>query len=123
MINEKYSFKDFSGRDLSEVDPLELNNTTIKGSCFYQENNPDSVIFPVGMIGVIFERCNLDNVSVPAGNIIRADCINRRIKVQIDKEDWIIGPDLKPIEPVEKERFISEGKSIDPIDIKDPDKE
>ena len=121
-INEKYSYKNFIRRKFKSIDAQEFNNTEIVGTCFYQENSPDSDIFPDEMAGVTFTKCNLDNVLIPLGNIVNGGC-NRRIKVQnptIDNptpEDWILDNLGNPIEPVNKERFIKKGLSIDPKDI------
>jgi hypothetical protein len=124
MINEKYSFKGFMGQSLKGVPVEEFNNTEIKGSCFYQEAKETDVevlsdIFPDGMVGVTFQRCNLDNVEIPAGNTIDGRCSNRKIKVQNDREDWVLSNLNAPIEPVDKKRFLQKGKSIDPQDIPD----
>jgi len=117
MINQKYSFKDFMGHNFSTANASEFNNTEIVGSCFYQENKPDAEIFPSGMTGVTFKRCNLDNVKVPAGNTVESDCCNRKIKVQNDLEDWVLDGTNSPVEPVAKKKFIRLGLSIDPTDI------
>lgn len=97
MINKEYSYRDFTNKSLSKIDPKELNDTEIVGSNFYQEAKlNDSVlsvkkdnIFPAGMKGVKFIRCNLDNVSVPEGNTVDATCINRIIKVDVDNSDYV----------------------------------
>ena len=117
MINQKYSFKDFIGQDFSSVDASEFNNTEIVGSCFYQENIPDAEIFPAGMTGVTFKRCNLDNVKVPTGNTVESDCCHRKVKAQNDLEDWLLDAENKPTEPMRKVDYIRLGISIDPKDI------
>ena len=95
MINKNYSFKNFTNQNLKDVDVNELNNTEIYGSCFYQPNQPNSDIFPTGMIGVTFTRCNLDNVNVPVGNTVQGCCTNKRIKQRhLDKLDWIVDENL-----------------------------
>ena len=116
-INEKYSFKDFSGRDFSNLDPKkEFDNTEIVGSCFYQENKPLSEIFPALMTGVTFKRCNLDNVKVPAGNTIITEdwekCCNKQIHVQNDLRDWEVDKDLKAVRPLH-----DDGGNVDPAKI------
>lgn len=104
-----------------------LPGTEIVGSCFYQESalsdtgDPYKKIFPATMTGVIFKRCNLDNVDVPVGNSIIDDAgcpsSHRRIRVQNDLEDWIVDATGAPTEPLDLARFAELGKSIDPKDI------
>lgn len=117
MINEKYSYKDFMGQDFASVNASEFNNTEIVGSCFYQEAEPETEIFPVGMVGVTFKRCNLDNVKIFPGNTVEGSCCHRKIKVQNDLNDWELDESLKPVEPIEKKKYIKLGISIDPKDI------
>ena len=117
MINKKYSFKDFTAQSFASVDPSEFNNTEIVGSCFYQEAEPDTEVFPAGMVGVTFKRCNLDNVKIPPGNTVEGSCCHRKIKVQNDLEDWFLDTSLKPVEPMSKKKFIELGISTDPKDI------
>lgn len=127
-INEKYS-DDFTGQSLVDVDPAEFNDTIIVGGCFWQEGKPDTVVFPAGMRGVTFRRCNLDNVYVPPGNTIEADCTHKRIKCfpPTPKEgkadpnegaiDWQVDEKGMPTEPLHKRRFAEEKRSVDPADI------
>lgn len=63
-VNEKYSYKDFTGQNFLDIDPSEFSNTTIVGSCFYQ-SKMGSKVFPDGIENVTFERNNLDNVLLP----------------------------------------------------------
>lgn len=91
-----YSRKDFTGRTLIEA--TDLNGQTITGSCFSQET-PDSEIFPVGMTGVTFINCNLDNVIIPDGNTVQ-DCSTRRFQVQNDLNDWEIDENDDPVKLV-----------------------
>lgn len=121
-VNEKYSYKDFTNKKLLDADVKELNNTVIRGSCFYQEKSWDEAklcikVFPDGMTGVTFDRCNLDNVEIPAGNIVLPTCSHRIIKVQNDWSDWILDGEGKPIEPINKKDYIELGLSIDPKNI------
>lgn len=125
-LNETYSFKDFMGQSFKDRPASEFNNSTIKGSCFYQETNIDvsaredieKHIFPVGIVGVTFERCNLDNVFIPSGNVVLVDCSTRLIQVQNDLEDWVLDDStLDPIEPTDIKRFNDVNISINPIDI------
>ncbi len=117
-MNEKYSYKDFMDKSFTDRPASEFDNSEIVGSCFYQQGHPElKKIFPAGMTGVIFRRCNLDNVFVPLTCTVESNCSHRRIKAQNDKEDWIVDSDLKPIEPACKNLFIEKGMSIDPKDI------
>jgi len=130
MINEKYSYKDFMGQSFLKVNPWdELNNSEIVGSCFYQENKPNCRVFPEGMMGVTFRACNLDNVRIPAGNTVDADCTHKWIKVQNPvngdpenmPEDWELDADLKPIRPLRK-RYVrgADGHETDVEISRDP---
>lgn len=121
-INKKYSFADFTHQSFKDISVSEFNNTVIKGSCFYQEAKENDTevlkdIFPDGMTGVIFQRCNLDNVLIPLGNTVESNCTNRKIKIQNDWQDWILDSSLDPVEPMNKNQWLRKGVSIDPKDI------
>lgn len=123
-INTMYSFKNLSMVDLSNEPAENFNNTTIKGSSFYRESkyNDDGTkipkdVFPKDMKGVVFDRCNLDNVKVPNGNTILPNCSHRKIKVQSDGQDWILDESLNPVEPVNPAYSIKLGLSINPEDL------
>lgn len=119
-INEKYSYKDFSGQSFKDVPVEEFNNSTIASSVFYQENEPDKDIFPDGLVNVEFKRCNLSNVLVKTGMVVDYTNVVQKIKVQNDLEDWIVvknGEEWNPVEPTSKEQFIELNISIDPKDI------
>ncbi len=130
--NLKYSHKDFTHQVFTGVDAAEFNDSEIVGSCFYHEaaydpdaqgNSPvDSMvhIFPPGMHGVTFLGCNLDNILVPGDpgtNLIGEGCSNRKIRVMNDMEDWVLGANHKPTEPMDKKRFESEGWSTSPANL------
>lgn len=121
-INKKYSFKDFTHQSFKNSPASDFNDSEVKGSCFYQEAKESDGevlkdIFPDGIMGVVFQRCNLDNVLIPLGNTIEKDCTHRRIKVQNDLSDWILDDNLKPVEPMDKKQRLIDGRSIDPKDI------
>ena len=135
--NEKYSFGDFTGQSFRNRPVEEFNDTEIVGSCFYQEDKPDSQVFPPPMTGVTFRRCNLDNVFIPPGNTVVSEgweaCCQKRIMVfpptprakpnQDDPPDacmdWIVDKGNKPVEPMDRRRFEEEGRSLLPKDIPD----
>lgn len=121
-INEKYSFTDFMGQSFKDKPASDFNKTEIKGSCFYQEAKEKDAevlkdIFPDGMMGVVFKRCDLNNVFVPPGNVVEDNCSHRRLKIQNDGCDWVLDDGLKPIEPTDKKQRLREGWSISPKDI------
>ena len=112
-VNDKYSWKDFTGKTLT--DAKDLKDIVIFGSCFSQEI-PDTKVFPDDMQNVTFIGCNLDDVYIPVGNTVIGGT-QKRFKVQNDLEDWILDKDNKPIKPIDKEKFTGLGLSIDPKDI------
>jgi len=121
--NEKYSNKAFPYHNLSFKDrpASEFNNTTIQGTCFYQEwtegdKDVEKDIFPDGMTGVTFINCNLDNIYIPHGNTVNGGS-NRKLKVQNDWDDWLLDAELKPTEPTNKETRLRKNISISPVDI------
>jgi hypothetical protein len=117
-VNKKYSYKDFTSSVLTDVKPDDLNDSIIVGSCFASEGVNNRVIFPKDMKGVIFRRCNLDNIYVDEDkNTIEKDCSHEQIMIQNDLEDWKLDKDLKPKEPVDKQSFLDMQLSIDPKDI------
>lgn len=117
-INEKYSYKDFTNVSLLDHDPAGFGGE-IRGSCFYQEAAKDGEVvkrvFPEGTGPLNLDRCNMDNVDVPLGSTV-TNCSLRHMQIQLDGEDWILIGN-KPTVPVDKARFLAEGKSIDPEDI------
>lgn len=131
-INLKYSYKDFTHQNFTEIDPSEFNDSEIVGSCFYQEspydadaqgNSPRTSlvnVFPLLMNDVTFLRCNLDNCKIPGEpgrNTVGERSSNRKIRVMNDLEDWVLGNDHKPTEPIDRAKFERKGWSIDPADL------
>lgn len=121
-VNEKYSYKDFMDKSFKEAKASEFNNSTIVGTCFYQnwkEGDKDIVkdIFPDDLVNVEFEKCNLDNVKIKLGMTADDTNTKKKIQVQNDLEDWILDKDLKPVEPIEKNMFLELQISVDPKDI------
>lgn len=111
-MNEKYSYKDFTHKSFTETDPKEWNDTEVIGSCFYNEK-PKSVIFPEGIRGVKFVRCNLDNIVIPKDCTVEGGC-NRLIACQKDGEDWLLDEHLNPVEPLNKAAYVKLGLSTSP---------
>ena len=116
-LNVTYSFRDLYDLTFTEKDASEFNDTCIKGSNFYQFNKPGTVIFPSDVKNLEFVKCNLDNVKLPDSSIDSGGNSNRMIKLENDKEDWIIDVNGDPVEPVNKERFEQLGLSVKPEDI------
>lgn len=121
MLNQKYSLKSFRNQKFTDVPASEFNNTTIKGSSFYQSccrtDGQMVNVFPPGMTGVTFEDCNLDNVIIPPGNtVVRGT--NKRLKLQNDLMDWECDKETgAPIKPANGRLCSKVGVSQDPKDL------
>jgi len=113
--NEKFSHKDFMHKILTDTDPKDWDDTEVVGSCFYNET-PRTKVFPDGIKNVKFIGCNLDNIVIPE-TCTMEKCTNKLIQVQSDLNDWILDEDLKPVEPLNKARYIKLGVSYDPKDL------
>lgn len=112
-INDVYSFKDFTGRAAHVLEDI---SGIVYASCFSNET-PDAHIFPDNISGVIFIKCNLDNVFIPVGNTV-IDCSQRRFKVQNDGNDWLIDGASKPTLPINHKIFTKFGLPMPkPMDI------
>jgi len=122
MINKEFSFKDFTGVDLTHL-PASAFKGRIVGSCFAHENILGEVpklhtVFPDGITSM-FERCNLDNVMIPDSASIMACCVRRKLKAENDGGDWVQDEDFLPVEPSSVKLYEKIGMSIDPADIPD----
>ena len=122
-FNDKYSGKGYPYHGLSFKDATDLKpGTIIYASVFYQEWAKGDVkvekhIFPDTMKGVTFYNCNLDNVYVDETKNTIIGGTHLAIQVQNDWDDWVLDNNLKPIEPMNKERRMEAGISINPKDI------
>ena len=114
-MNEKYSYKDFTGKILTETDPKEWNDSEVIGSCFANEK-PKTEVFPKGITGVKFIKCNLDNCLVPKECEIVGGT-HKWIAAQNDLEDWLLDENLNPVEPLNKARFTKLSLSTSPLSI------
>ena len=113
--NKLYSHKDFTHKILTDTKPEDWNDTEVVNSCFYNEK-PRTEVFPEGIKGVKFVRCNLDNIVIPKECTVEGGT-NKLIQTQKDGEDWILDKDLNPVEPLNKAAFIKLGVSISPVAI------
>ena len=115
---------------LAAIPAEEWNNSTIVGSCFYVEGEPQKIC-PDDVVGVVFSACNLDNRILPAGASMMAkgheksrglpNCRNR-IKKQNDLMDWQCKwADDSPVMPQDIKQRKIRGLSFDPKDL--PEKE
>lgn len=90
--DEEWSFKNFTNQDLSD---RALSGKVIYSTVFYNEK-PNSEIFPPGMKGVIFIKCNMDNLVIPEGNTL-IECTQRKFEAQEDGKDWLLDEDGNPL--------------------------
>lgn len=111
--DKKFSFKDFTGMDLSkEIIP---SGTVVCRSGFSHEI-PDSKIFPADMTGVTFVEGNLDNVFIPWDNVV-IGASQKSYKIQNDLRDWEIDVQNKPVKILNEEYWTSQGYSVNPADM------
>jgi len=119
MTNKTYSFKNFMDQDLRGHDPKGFAGEIV-GTCFAQQERPGELppydVFPAGVTGVTFVRCNLDNVRVPDGCTVEKGT-NKVIRVMNDLDDWRCNEKGEPIEPMNKAERLRVGISCDPKDI------
>lgn len=93
-INEKYSFKDFTNQDFLDVDPSEFSGTEIVGSCFWQSKGKRK-IFPEGILGATFTRCNMDNVDLSHITCALVDTVNRQLDLCQKTKEYFIWDESK----------------------------
>ena len=113
VYSDKYSLKDFTGRNL--LDATDLEGAVIYGSCFSQEI-PDTNVFPVSIKKITLINCNTDNLYIKSGWIVIGGS-ERRFKVQNDRMDWIVDNSNMPLEPLDKEEYIKLGISVNSKDL------
>jgi hypothetical protein len=111
-----HSFKDYTNQSLKDRPVEEFSGQTIKGSCFYQEvpyggslPTKGVDIFPDGMTGATFVRCNMDNVYVPPGNfVIAGDGVpssTRKIMTDDEGFDCLAKDNASVLEPDKENRL------------------
>lgn len=113
-FNDKYSYKDFTGKTL--LSATDLEGITIYGSCFSQET-PDTQVFPNNLIKITFVNCNLDNVFLVKPGWIIVGGTQRRFKVQNDLRDWEIDTNGIPVKVLNEEYWMINRFSVNPADI------
>lgn len=113
QYDDTFSHKDFTGWYWQDRNIP--NNIVIYGSCFSHET-PDAKIFKSDMTGVTFVNCNLDNVSVPAGNTVVGSS-TRRFKAENDLRNWSVDQNNQPIKLINEKNWANLGYSISVLDI------
>lgn len=102
----KFSFKDFTGHDLTLAD---LNGEVIEGSCFSQET-PDAEIFAKDLKATFID-CNLDNVKIPDNCTVK-NCSQKKFKVQDDGQDWLVDDSMTPTKPIDHLTYEKKGLPV-----------
>lgn len=113
-FDDKYSFKDYTQRNLLEAKDLE--GKVIYASSFSQEN-PDMKVFPDSVKKMTFYNCNLDNVFMVKPGWIVIGGSERRYKVQNDLKDWEVDSTGKPTKVLNEEDWVKKGFDVDPMKI------
>lgn len=119
--NAKYSHKDFMHQSFKHLPASEFNNSTIIGSCFYQEITfgntlpKDGVdIFPDDVVGLVLDGCNCDNVNTnkPGITILDSKGIptsTRKIMCDDEGKDCLAKDNAGTLEPDKGNRLSSVG--------------
>jgi len=107
----------FKNQSFVDVSPDEFSNKIIVGSNFSQ-NEPDTKVFPNGVVNCTLKNCVALNTVIPAGFILE-NTRNERIKTQNDGEYWIVDKDLKPVSPLSPKQYDKFFLSKDPKDLPD----
>jgi len=119
--DDELSLKSFTNQNFIESD-INFSGKVIYASSFTQET-PNSEIFPKDTTNVVFVYCHMENVVLPENSMIvnpdcdGSPCWTQPFKAQSDGEDWILDDKGKAKEPINKEQFLMEGKSIAPENI------
>lgn len=78
----------FGTRTFLDRTPEEFTGKVFRG-CGWSFEQPMTRVFPVGTKDVRFISCRLDNIVLPEGAVLDADCSNYQFKVQeADGKDW-----------------------------------
>ena len=78
----------YGTKTLLHLKPEEVSGKTFRG-CGWSFEQPEAKVFPDGTKDVRFIGCRLDNVTLPPGSVLDADCSNYQYKVQAaDGKDW-----------------------------------
>lgn len=105
----------FKNRDLLNIPLDKFNNKTLKNSCIAQRN-PNTKVFPDGIVNCTLVNWNTNNCIIPAG-ITLSGGSNKQVKRQNDGENWIVDKNLKPVSPLIPEEYDKYGLSKKPQDI------
>ena len=113
--DDRFSLQEFITRQLLIPIP---RGTTVYASTFEREI-PDTHVFSDTMNGVTFIECNLNNVFIPSGNIVKNFYRPQpiRFKAQNDLRDWEVGAGTTPLRLLDAEYWWDLGFSTDPADI------
>jgi hypothetical protein len=114
-MNEKYSFGDFTGQDLTKEPAEDFNDSTIIGSQFSQEVPfGDTLplkgikVFPSGVTGLVLQRCDVTNVDTTGITVESAQgvaSLERKIMTDNEGLDCEVKDNLGTWEPDKTKRL------------------
>ena len=79
--------KAFDKETLLHLKPEDLSGGAFRG-CGGSFETPEQRVFPEGTMDVYFIGCRLDNVTLPPGSVLDADCSNYQYRAQADGKDY-----------------------------------
>ena len=101
--------------DLLSLSPDEFSNMKLVQFSNYKEGAERVQGLPAGVVNVVFEDCNIDNMIIPEGCSISRTTTNKKLEAQNDNEDW----DMDKLKPLRESEYIELGLSTDFNDLPD----
>jgi len=105
----------FKNKTLLDVPVEKFNDQTLVNSCIAQRE-PNTKVFPDGIVNCTLKDWNTINCVIPAGITLDGG-VHHQVMSQNDMEYWIVDNALKPVSPLSPKMYDKYGLSKDPKDL------